>query len=134
MKALSVKQPFAGLIGSGEKTIEVRNWSTEYRGDLLIVSSGRPAALDDDELDAFREIERRHGLEILGKPCGVAIAVVSLVEVRPWRRRDAPAAWCEAAAGAFSWRLEDPRPITGRRPVRGKLRLYEVAASHTWTT
>ena len=34
MKALSVHQPFAGLIASGEKTIETRRWPTSYRGDL----------------------------------------------------------------------------------------------------
>jgi len=39
MKALSVKQPWANKIASGEKTIEVRTWYTHYRGPLLIVLS-----------------------------------------------------------------------------------------------
>lgn len=33
-KALSVKQPYASMIAQGSKTIETRNWPTEYRGDL----------------------------------------------------------------------------------------------------
>ncbi len=42
MKALSVKQPWANAIASGEKTIETRKWFADYRGPLLIVSSKQP--------------------------------------------------------------------------------------------
>lgn len=34
--ALSVRQPWAGLLVAGIKTIEVRRWSVRYRGSLLI--------------------------------------------------------------------------------------------------
>jgi hypothetical protein len=40
--ALSVRQPYASQIASGQKKIEYRSWQTQYRGDLLIVSSARP--------------------------------------------------------------------------------------------
>ena len=36
MKCLSVSQPFADLIISGKKTIELRNWNTSFRGEFLI--------------------------------------------------------------------------------------------------
>ncbi|MFB5646865.1 MAG: ASCH domain-containing protein, partial [Candidatus Nitrosomaritimum yanchengensis] len=36
MKCLSVSQPFADLIISGNKTIELRNWNTAFRGEFLI--------------------------------------------------------------------------------------------------
>ena len=36
MKCLSVSQPFADLIISGKKTIELRNWNTRFRGEFLI--------------------------------------------------------------------------------------------------
>ena len=42
MKAISVRQPWANLISWGQKSIEVRTWTTEHRGDLLIVSSANP--------------------------------------------------------------------------------------------
>ena len=32
MKALSVKQPWANKIASGEKSIETRYWKTDYPG------------------------------------------------------------------------------------------------------
>ena len=36
MKCLSVSQPFAELIISGKKTIELRSWNTNFRGEFLI--------------------------------------------------------------------------------------------------
>lgn len=36
MKALTVQQPYASLIASGEKWIENRSWHTNYRGPLAI--------------------------------------------------------------------------------------------------
>jgi predicted transcriptional regulator len=36
LKCLSVSQPFAELIILGKKTIELRKWNTNYRGELLI--------------------------------------------------------------------------------------------------
>ena len=38
MKCLSVSQPFANLIISEKKTIELRNWNTNFRGEFLIHS------------------------------------------------------------------------------------------------
>ena len=36
MKCLSVSQPFADLIVTGKKTIELRSWNTKFRGEFLI--------------------------------------------------------------------------------------------------
>jgi len=38
LKCLSVSQPFADLIIFGKKTIELRNWNTNFRGEFLIHS------------------------------------------------------------------------------------------------
>ncbi len=38
-KCLSLKQPYAELIVSGRKTIELRKWNTKYRGQFLIHAS-----------------------------------------------------------------------------------------------
>ena len=38
MKCLSVSQPFADLIILRKKTIELRNWNTNFRGEFLIHS------------------------------------------------------------------------------------------------
>lgn len=39
MKCLSLKQPFASLLASGLKTIELRKWNTFFRGEFLIHAS-----------------------------------------------------------------------------------------------
>lgn len=36
LKCLSVPQPFADLIVSGKKSIELRNWNTHFRGEFLV--------------------------------------------------------------------------------------------------
>lgn len=38
MKCLSVSQPFADLIINGKKTIELRRWNSNFRGEFLIHS------------------------------------------------------------------------------------------------
>lgn len=39
MKCLSLKQPYAELLVSGKKTIELRKWNTLFRGQFLIHAS-----------------------------------------------------------------------------------------------
>ena len=41
MKALSVTQPWATLIATGQKQIETRSWGTRYRGPLYIHAAKR---------------------------------------------------------------------------------------------
>lgn len=105
MKALSVKQPWANMIASGEKTIETRTWPTEYRGELLIVSSKTP------KID----------------PAGFALAVADLVDCRPMTEKDQLNACCAIYPGAFAWVLRNVRRITPF-PVRGQLGLFDVDA------
>lgn len=38
-KCLSLRQPYAELIVSGRKTIELRKWNTRFRGEFLIHAS-----------------------------------------------------------------------------------------------
>ena len=45
-KCLSVSQPFADLIIKGKKTIELRHWNTNYRGEFLIHSPAKIKILD----------------------------------------------------------------------------------------
>ena len=38
-KCLSLKQPYAELLVSGKKTIELRSWDTKFRGEFLVHAS-----------------------------------------------------------------------------------------------
>ncbi len=127
MKALSVQQPWADLIRSKIKTLEIRKWSTEYRGDLLICAS--------KSFDAGKFI--RMGVTVLEAeekfPTGVAICVVRLVNARPYR--NTPEDY--RASGGVIWRkglvaLEladhyDVAPV----PVRGQLGLFNAPVDFT---
>lgn len=42
MKVLSLKQPWAELLVSGRKTLEIRKWKTKFRGEFLIHASKIP--------------------------------------------------------------------------------------------
>jgi hypothetical protein len=97
MKALATKQPWASLIATGRKTIEVRTWHTHYRGPLAIIASSQPN----------REYAPR--FPDLDMPRSCVVAVVDLVDVRPGKRSDSKAAFCDPS-GAFSWVLENARP------------------------
>ena len=39
MKCISLKQPYAYLLASGIKSIEIRKWNTNFRGEFLIHAS-----------------------------------------------------------------------------------------------
>lgn len=69
MKALTISQPWASLIASGEKFIENRTWSTDYRGQLAIHAGKGTQYLKKKELAEF--------------PNGCIIAVARLVDCIP---------------------------------------------------
>lgn len=113
MKALSVRQPWASLIASGRKTIELRSWPITYRGPLVIVAS---AAADASALARF---------DIDDLPRGATVAIVDVVDVRPVCEGDHVAALGAILPGEYAWCLANPRPLTAVR-VRGRLGLYDV--------
>ena len=76
MKALSVKQPFAEFIATGEKDIELRTWRTDYRGPILICSSSK----GEITLKRGAPQEDREALE-REFPNGKAICVVELADI-----------------------------------------------------
>jgi hypothetical protein len=106
MKAVSIKQPFASLIAAGIKTLEIRQWPTDHRGPLLIVSSRRPI------IDGHRH--------------GQALCTVNLVECRRMTRDDLPFACIrEFCFDYYAWVLRDAKVIEPF-DVLGQLRLFDV--------
>jgi hypothetical protein len=121
MKALSVKQPWAGLIALGEKTLEVRSWKTSYRGPLVICSSQVP---DRKFIEALKleDMDMEHPLI----QNGVALCVVDLIHVREGRKGDSKRAICDPT-GFYVWVLANPR-LVYKTPVKGRLSLFDVPA------
>jgi len=122
MKALSVQQPFAFEILSGQKSIEVRTWDTLHRGDLLICSSGKPAYSREE----MEELEDEYGCIFR---YGTALCVVRVADVRPMNRGDEERALMdEIDPDSYSWVLEEVRPVVPF-PVKGRQGLFEVEDS-----
>lgn len=142
-KAISIKQPFAGLIAYGGKSLEIRTWSTKYRGRLLICASrtiyrgdvmlpGKGSALlpgkglDKTTTPAKKFWDAiRYGGYVLGFGTGVAVCTVDLVNVRPMVKEDELAARHPFIEGAFVWEFENPLRINPVE-VTGKLGLFDV--------
>ena len=104
MKALTVHPIFAMQIVTGIKTVEVRTWKTDYRGDILITSSAKK----------FHNTIPGH---VLG--------VVRLANVVPFKKEHMEGALIDHMPfDAYAWILEDPRVIKPI-PIKGKLSLWE---------
>lgn len=118
MKALSIRQPWAWLIVHGGKDIENRDWSTQFRGRVLVHAS---KGMTRDEYDsgyifargkcgAFpREEELLRG----GVVGSVEIVACVIDSDSPW------------FVGRYGFVLRDPRPLPFA-PMRGKLGFFEV--------
>lgn len=118
MKAISIKQPWAGLIANGKKTIETRTWNTSYRGPLLICA-GKTI---DEPLAKY--LKQMNGFDTAG-PLGMAVAIVELAATGIMHQVHEAAALCEARPGLFAWRLDAVQRIQ-HFPVRGRLGLFDV--------
>lgn len=51
--ALTISQPFASMIATGEKWVENRTWPSKYRGPLAIHAGKGSQYLDKSELSRF---------------------------------------------------------------------------------
>lgn len=123
LPALSIKQPWAELVLSGQKTIEIRKWSTEYRGPVWL-HTGR----DPDEAAMTR-----FGLTSLFT--GGFIGLVTISDIVPfdswrwveWRPRHLDQG--HGGVGFLAWLLSDVRRLTPPLEGRGGLKLFHVMPS-----
>lgn len=111
MRVLSVKQPWAEFIASGQKTIELRTWTTSYRGPLAIAASIARCPRADDR---FASVDGARGH---------IVALVELLDVRPAAIDDQGAACIMPTQGLFSWVLGTPKRIVDPVRFRGGLSL-----------
>lgn len=119
MRALSVKNPWAALIAAGRKSIELRTWSTSYRGPIVIVSSAQP-----DRIPAAKA----WGKTWCDAPTSRAVALVELLNVRPAAVDDAERACCAVPGGYNAWELRLVRALSIDRHVKGQLGLFSCPA------
>lgn len=129
MKAITISQPYASLIASGEKWVENRTWAVQYHGPLAIHAGKGQQYLTAEQLAEY--------------PTGCIIAVANLVACvklatvheyaqQEWSRNliaFTNKSWHSVAThkhteGPWCWILEDVREID-HIPVRGAQGLWE---------
>jgi hypothetical protein len=131
IKALSVKQPWAGLIIAGIKTVENRSWLTHYSGRLAIVSTQKA------DRAAMEEMKKELGT--LPADCYINGSILGTVELTAliWLGGDGVAEtdmltqpgravydwWDTDSTG---WILERPRRLARPIPYKGRLGLYSI--------
>jgi hypothetical protein len=117
--ALSVQQPWAELLVSGRKSIEIRSWATDYRGRLWLHASSKSSP----------ELERHFGLKDPFKAGFVGSiqlsAVVPMTSDRwvQWRSNHLDEGQYEH--GMLAWIMESPHRLVTPVRGRGRLRLFE---------
>ena len=73
MKCLSLKQPYAELLVSGKKSIELRNWNTSFRGKFLVHAS--------------KNIDKDLGIDYNKLTRGAIIGSAVLYDVKQYRNK-----------------------------------------------
>lgn len=116
MKALSVRQPWADMICTTEKTIEFRSRPTKHRGDLVICSSKHDEGYVA-EIDGVTK----------PLPLGYMLAVTQIVDCRPMTKADKKHAGAPSDIdGWYAWILADDVDILIPKPVVGRVNMFHI--------
>lgn len=129
MKALTIIQPFAELIATGEKRVENREWYTPYRGPIAI-HAGKAKQYEGRPVEA---IANSYGLKASALAYGAIIATAEITDclhVQQINRlpKTSPLYWLmdhEHAHGTYCWVLANVKRLEQPVPCRGALGLWE---------
>lgn len=124
MKCLSLKQPFAELLVSGKKTIELRKWNTKFRGKFLIHASKR---IDKERAKSL-------GIDYTKLSIGAIIGCATLYDVKEYRnkaefKKDKNKHYADIKKfGSYKYGFMIRKAHRLRTPVpyAGRLRFFEV--------
>ena len=115
MKALSIRQPWADMITTGEKSLEFRSRPTQHRGKLVICSSN---------------FDEGYTVEIAGVarplPLGMMLSVVEIIDCRPVTTEDLNHAGAPSMVGGYAWEFSDIVDVLIPAPVLGRVNFFDV--------
>lgn len=121
LPVLSVRQPWASYLAGGLKSVELRTWTTAYRGWLWIHAAKQ---IDLDAMEIY-DLQASHF------PTGGLVAIGDLASCKPI---ESPAQWMalrneHRSPGTFSrgligWRFRDVIALREKIESRGELRLF----------
>jgi len=121
MKCLSVCQPFAELIVQGKKTIELRKWNTEFRGEFLV------HAPQKIRLDDCKRLKIKSNLTV-----GAIIGKVELIDVKEYENAvqikidsKKHLASNDGSGSKYGFILQNPKQLRIPIPCNGQLNFFE---------
>jgi hypothetical protein len=135
--AITISQPFASLIASGEKWVENRHWATPYRGPLAIHAGRGTQYLSRNQLRRYTT-----GAIVAVVELGTVVLVDYARECLTQRR--CPHSWVvdrftiedlerfvahEHTEGPYGWVLSLVEALAEPIPCRGAQRLWEVPSA-----
>ena len=120
MKSLSLKQPFAELILQGKKTIELRKWNTNFRGEFLIHASKTP---DKDSMDKFNFKDDE-------LPLGAIVGKAELINVKKYSsetefKADKDKHLADISWGKYGFILKNSVRFNKPIAAKGKLNFWD---------
>jgi len=122
MKCLSVSQPFADLIVSGKKTIELRKWNTNFRGEFLVHSPLKIRTNDCERLKILKKLVT-----------GAIIGKVEIIDVKKYNSKlEIKADYKKHLASTdffntkYGFVLKNPKSFRIPIPYKGKLGFFDV--------
>lgn len=119
---LSIKQPWAQLILEGTKDVEVRSWTTNYRGPIWIHTGQK---IDEYATKRFARTGLFTG-GLVGHASLHGIRPFSASSWKAWRKRHCDDADFDENLAKYGWILRAAKPILPPIPAKGKTGLFRL--------
>ena len=123
MKCLSISQPFADLIVKGKKTVELRSWNTNFRGEFLIHAPRKIRTEDCKRLKIKTKL-----------PTGVIIGKAEIYDVKKYSsvdevKKDAKKHFASKNFynRKYGFCLKNAKELRVPIPYKGKLGFFDVS-------
>lgn len=122
MKCLSISQPFAELIVTGKKTIELRSWNTKFRGEFFVHAPQKIRTTDCKRLNITKKLST-----------GALVGKAEIYDVKVYNsttevRKDSKyhLASREFHNRRYGFIIKNPRKFSKPLPTKGRLGFFEV--------
>ena len=126
MRVLTLKEPFASLIGEKIKTIETRSWRTNYRGELYIHASISKVPKNDERIQYLsNQIEGGFHYGTIFLKCNLVDCVLITQEFAHKVEQISMLNYLagDYTVGRYAWMLEDVEYINPI-PAKGHLSIW----------
>lgn len=124
MKCLSLIQPYAKLIISGKKRIELRKWNTKFRGEFLVHASKK---IDKKACERF-------GINPNNITTGAILGKANIYGIKIYRSKSEfladsnkhLAEYEEFSTSKYGFLIKDAVKFEKPIPMKGKLNFFEA--------